>query len=188
MAENELFDFLCRIDSVFRTRQIPYFVTGSVGSSLYSQPRMTNDIDLVLELTFEKADQISLDFPQDAYYLPAAESLKVEINRPTRGHVNLIDFKTGIKADLYFKGNDELHQYALAHRKEINIGPCFIYLAPPEYIILRKLEFFREGKSEKHLNDIRNILSNQSCLTNTPWLNEKSAKWDSLKFGIPYTT
>ena len=97
MAKNKLFDFLCKIGPVFKTRQIPYFVTGSVRSSLYSQPRMTNDIDLVLELTFEKADKISLDFPQDAYYLPAAESLKVEINRPNRGHANLIDFKTGIR-------------------------------------------------------------------------------------------
>ena len=50
---------------------------------------MTNGIDLVLELTFEKADQISLDFPQDTYYLPAPESLKVEINRPNRGHANM---------------------------------------------------------------------------------------------------
>ncbi|HRI86647.1 MAG TPA: hypothetical protein PK869_00200, partial [Candidatus Hydrogenedentes bacterium] len=30
--------------------------------------------------------------------------------------------------------------------------------APPEYVILRKLEYFREGGSEKHLHDIRTML------------------------------
>jgi len=32
-------------------------------------------------------------------------------------------------------------------------------LAPPEYVILRKLEFHREGGSEKHLRDIRAMLA-----------------------------
>jgi hypothetical protein len=32
-------------------------------------------------------------------------------------------------------------------------------LAPPEYVIIRKLEFFREGGSEKHLRDIRSMLT-----------------------------
>ena len=31
-------------------------------------------------------------------------------------------------------------------------------VAPPEYVILRKLEFYREGGSEKHLRDIRSML------------------------------
>ena len=33
-----------------------------------------------------------------------------------------------------------------------------IWLAPPEYVIVRKLEYFREGGSEKHLRDIRSML------------------------------
>ena len=32
-------------------------------------------------------------------------------------------------------------------------------LAPPEYVILRKLEYHREGGSEKHLRDIRAMLA-----------------------------
>ena len=31
-------------------------------------------------------------------------------------------------------------------------------MAPPEYVIVRKLEFYREGGSEKHLRDIRAML------------------------------
>lgn len=32
-------------------------------------------------------------------------------------------------------------------------------LAPPEYVIVRKLQYFREGGSEKHLRDIRSMLA-----------------------------
>ena len=34
-----------------------------------------------------------------------------------------------------------------------------LWLAPPEYVIIRKLEFYREGRSEKHLRDIRGMLA-----------------------------
>ena len=34
-----------------------------------------------------------------------------------------------------------------------------IRLAPPEYVIVRKLEYYREGGSEKHLRDIRSMLA-----------------------------
>ena len=32
-------------------------------------------------------------------------------------------------------------------------------MAPVEYVILRKLEYYREGGSDKHLHDISSILS-----------------------------
>jgi len=32
-------------------------------------------------------------------------------------------------------------------------------VAPPEYVIVRKLEYFREGGSAKHLADIRAMLA-----------------------------
>lgn len=32
-------------------------------------------------------------------------------------------------------------------------------MAPVEYVILRKLDYYREGKSEKHIRDIQGILS-----------------------------
>ncbi len=33
-----------------------------------------------------------------------------------------------------------------------------LLVAPPEYVIVRKLEYFREGGSQKHLRDIRSML------------------------------
>ena len=33
-----------------------------------------------------------------------------------------------------------------------------LVVAQPEYVIVRKLEYYREGGSEKHLRDIRSML------------------------------
>ncbi len=40
----------------------------------------------------------------------------------------------------------------------VEIGGIDVWLAPPEYVILRKLEYHREGGSEKHLRDIAGVL------------------------------
>ena len=50
-------------------------------------------------------------------------------------------------------------EWALASKREIDLGGITVWIAPPEYVIVGKLEFFREGGSEKHLRDIRGILA-----------------------------
>jgi hypothetical protein len=47
-----------------------------------------------------------------------------------------------------------------------------ISVAPPECVIVRKLEFYREGGSEKHLRDIRAMLSVSGELINRADLEE----------------
>lgn len=67
-------------------KKIDYIITGSVASVIYGEPRLTHDVDLVLDLKNESV------------------------------------------------------------------------VAPPEYVIIRKLEYYREGQSEKHLRDIASML------------------------------
>jgi hypothetical protein len=55
---------------------------------------------------------------------------------------------------------DALHAWGLDHRRRIGTTTA-LWLAPPEYVILRKLEYWREGHSEKHLRDVRAMLGSQ---------------------------
>ncbi|MEL6195744.1 MAG: hypothetical protein AAFP04_04015 [Myxococcota bacterium] len=61
-------------------------------------------------------------------------------------------------ADVYF-AYDALHEFGLSRRRRLSFGEVDAWVAPPEYVILRKLEYFREGGSQKHLRDIAAILS-----------------------------
>jgi hypothetical protein len=40
-----------------------------------------------------------------------------------------------------------------------------VYIAAPENIILKKLDYYREGGAEKHLTDIREILAGSNADT-----------------------
>jgi len=139
---------------------LTYMVTGSVASTAYGEPRLTHDVDVVVALTAEEAGKLGTAFPPESFYCPPVEVLVVEARRDRRGHFNLIHHSTGWKADVYLAGQDPLHAWALARRSRLELGPGrSFWLAPPEYVIVRKLEYYREGGSEKHLRDIRGMLA-----------------------------
>ncbi len=138
---------------------IPYMVTGATAAILYGAPRLTNDLDLVVELTAKAADGLPALFPEERFYCPPLDVIAVEISRASRGHFNLIHHDTGYKADVYLVGADQLQTWGFARRRELHVGGRRLWVAPPEYVILRKLEYHREGGSPKHLDDIRAILA-----------------------------
>jgi hypothetical protein len=138
---------------------LPYCITGSVASSVYGEPRFTADIDVVLLLRVEDIAALHATFPGETYYVPPDETLRLELARSSRGMFNLIHHATSFKADVYRAGRDPLHAWALEHRRRIDLEGAGAWIAPPEYVILRKLEFLREGASDKHARDIRFILA-----------------------------
>jgi hypothetical protein len=138
---------------------VRYMVTGAAAAIIYGEPRLTHDIDLVVELKTEEARKMGEAFPPEEFYCPPEESIRIEISRPLRGHFNIIHKQTGFRADCYLMGQEELHQWGIKNRKKFTIDGEPIWVAPPEYVILRKLEYFREGRSEKHLRDIASILT-----------------------------
>lgn len=136
---------------------IPYMITGSVASTLYGEPRLTHDVDIVLELHEKQIKSFVGAFPLEHFYCPPDEVIKLELNRRSRGHFNLIHHETGYKADVYPMGQDPLHRWAMGQRRAVSIHGQTLHFAPPEYVIARKLEFFDEGGSEKHIRDVRGI-------------------------------
>lgn len=137
---------------------LPYMVTGGVASMLYGEPRLTLDVDVVLVLSRDAIRPLADAFPLSQFYCPPPEVLATEAARAERGHFNLIEHATGARADVYLAGADSLHAFGLGRARELAVGAEVIRVAPPEYVIVRKLEYFREGGSEKHVRDIRAML------------------------------
>lgn len=109
--------------------------------------------------TFHDIAALRQAFPDDLYYVPPDETLRLEMGRATRGMFNLIHRASQFKADIYLAARDPLHAFALAQRRRIDIGGATVWIAPPEYVILRKLEHLREGAQDKHVRDVRYMLS-----------------------------
>ena len=155
---------------------IEYMVTGSVASILYGEPRMTHDIDLVIKLSDKDVIGLSKVFPEDQFYCPPKDVILSEVSREVRGHFNIIHHRTALKADLYPIGKDTLHQWAMGQRRKIKFENDEICVAPPEYVIIRKLDYFREGGSEKHLTDIKKMLKYSGDIMDISILKEKAAQ------------
>ena len=66
---------------------LPYCSTGSVAASVYGEPRLTADIDVVLLLDVRDIAALRAACPDSAYYVPPDETLRLEIARSSRGRV-----------------------------------------------------------------------------------------------------
>src|SRR5260370_27944712 len=81
-------------------------------------------------------------FPPAVYYLPPPETIAAEAQREQRGHFNIVDIETGLKADVYPTGRDELNAWAFrlrrAARKIPSLPVQFPELARPNTVHSRK--------------------------------------------------
>ncbi|MEY2520187.1 MAG: hypothetical protein QOF24_1946 [Verrucomicrobiota bacterium] len=142
----------------FNALGAPWAATGAIASIIYGEIRTTSDIDIIILLDSAAIIALERVFPEDEFYCPPRGVVEIERARDRRGHFNIIHFESGYKADVYLSADDPLHGWALRNRRSVDIGEAQLWLAPPEYVIIHKLEFFREGGSEKHLRDIRGML------------------------------
>lgn len=137
---------------------IDYCIVGGLASIAYGRPRLTLDADLVVAINPDQVESFIGAFPADDFYLPPAEVLQTELQRESRGHFNIIHQHSALRADCYLPGRSELVRWELAHRQRLSLGLGEAWFAPPESVIIHKLVFYREGGSEKHLEDIRGML------------------------------
>jgi hypothetical protein len=155
MAESELpWIFTVPLEAA----KIPYMIVGAFATLTFGAKRTTDDIDLVLGLLLKDVARFEQTFPETQFYRPPRETLVTEIGRAERGHFNLIHHATVERADCYLIGRDALQHWALKNRRRVEWKGRQCWVAPPEAVILKKLEFFREGESQKHVRDIEKIL------------------------------
>lgn len=164
-----------------------YLVTGSVAAMLYGEPRVTHDVDLVVFLRPADIARLPEAYPSPKFYVPPAEVIALEVARVTKGQFNVIHVGSGLKADIHTANRDELHAWAFHNVRQYSIGDLTIRLAPPEYVIVRKLEYYREGGSDKHLRDIRSMLAVSDDQINHAelgeWIRERGLQAEWKKVG-----
>lgn len=180
MPQHELIDVFIE---PLEKAQIRYMVTGAVAAIFYGEPRLTHDIDIVIHLEEAEVPGFCSLFPQDSYYCPPHEIIYIELRRKTFAHFNLIHHMSGLKADCYPFGDDELHEWAFRHKKLVSlVNDKSLWLAPIEYVILRKLQYYREGASQKHCEDIRKMMATSGDQVDNDYLANMVAKLDLQKY------
>ena len=149
-------DLLAVAVGILERLQIPYLVTGSVASMAYGEPRLTNDIDIVAAIQPDHIESLLSSFPESEYYL-SREMIEKAIQ--TSGQFNIIHPASGLKIDFIIRRNTPHDESRFARRKRLRPAKAYeAYFAAAEDVILKKMEFYKAGESEKHLRDITGIL------------------------------
>ena len=139
---------------------VAYMLTGSMAMNYYAQPRMTRDIDFVIEVEPAHSAKLVAAFESD-YYVPR-EPLEQEI--ATRGMFNLLHLDSVIKVDLVVRKDNPYRRLEFERRALVALPGFKTWIASKEDLILSKLVWAKAGDSELQRRDVRNLLSTSAEL------------------------
>ncbi|MBF0362638.1 MAG: hypothetical protein HQK49_16580 [Oligoflexia bacterium] len=160
-----IIDIFLLVIEKLESENIHYMLVGSLAAVIYGEPRMTHDMDLVVDILPQDVFKFEKLFSIEEFYCPPKEILNAEIIN--RGQFNLIHQESGLKIDVVIrKATQHAKEEFLRRQKYPFWAGKDIYVATPEDIIIKKLVYYREGGSTKHLTDIRGIL-NQTKIDET---------------------
>jgi hypothetical protein len=134
---------------------IVYMVSGSVASSIYGTPRMTRDVDIVVDLTEFDVDRL-LGAIGAGYYVDRAAILSAVRARDV---FNLIHLESMIKLDFIVRKDSEYRRLELSRRRSVRVEGTQVWLVSPEDLVLSKLAWARDRRSEVQLDDVRDMIA-----------------------------
>jgi len=143
-------EFLSFVVERLEAAGVPYMLTGSVAMSLYGQPRMTRDIDLVVECAGTHAEDWIRMFGDDCYI--SAEAAEEAIARG--GMFNIIHNEGVAKADFIVRRSDEYRQLEFARRQRKRIGKLEVNVVAREDLVLSKILWWKAGESAQQREDL----------------------------------
>jgi hypothetical protein len=150
-----ILDLLKKICNQLDEHEIKYMVSGSIALNIYTIPRLTRNIDIVIELSENKIDEFTSLFP-NAYY--DKNTIKEELKR--KGMFNIIDHSTGFKIDFIIRKETEYHNLAFQRRQRIKEFETELWVVDLSDLIIDKIIWIQHYESERHIFDIENLLLN----------------------------
>jgi hypothetical protein len=136
---------------------IEYMIVGSHASIYYGEPRLTQDVDVVIGLTRPALPGFLDRFPASDFYVSEAAARDALARH---GQFNIIHGASGVKIDVFIGKDTGYDRLRFERRHRLPLVPGReAYFARPEDVILYKLLYFKEGGSERHLRDIAGMLA-----------------------------
>ena len=151
---NEELKVLLMIADSLKKTKIAYVISGSMASNYYTTPRMTRDIDIVVELKAKDISNFIKAFESQFLFDP--ETISEEVRK--RGMFNLIHKEYIIKADFILRKETDFQESVFRRRKKAVIEGKLVWVISAEDLVLAKLLWARESYSEMQLRDVEHLL------------------------------
>lgn len=133
---------------------IDYMLTGSLAMSFYARSRMARDINLVIALDAAGAqrlvDALSAEYHADAGAISAA----IRVARPW----NIVHLPSVVKIDLIPCKDTPYRRAEFDRRRRVELAGVGLWIVSVEDLILSKLEWSRDSRSEQQRRDVKLLL------------------------------
>lgn len=156
---------------------ISYMLTGSFAANFYAVPRMTRDIDIVIEIPKSDVDKVFHIFRDDFYVDrdAIAEALRYQ------SMFNIIHNESVLKIDFIVRKESLYRTTEFQRRRRIKLDNSEIWIVSPEDLIISKLVWAKDSLSEMQMRDVKNLMQSIKVIDNDyllTWI--KTLKLDSL--------
>lgn len=135
---------------------IQYMLSGSMAMVKYGMHRMTNDIDIVIELSEANLSRFLSEF-EDDFYIPtrrAKESVR------TRQMFNILNNKELVKVDVIIRKDGAFDRLAFENRTTVVYTSFPVSIISRDDLIISKLRWGKESMSEQQIGDVASIIRN----------------------------
>jgi hypothetical protein len=155
---------------------ITYAITGSHASNIYGETRFTNDVDVLIDLSSQQLlTDLLKEFPEGSFYV---SDIGARHAVDHGGQFNIIHEDSSQKVDVIIPDR-AAQPNQLQGRHKVQIAPSReLWFVSPEVLILKKMDFYREGGSDKHLRDIASILRISEGKVDRDFIANWAAKLD----------
>ncbi len=156
----------------FNQLSIPYYIGGSIASSLYGIARATMDVDVVADIALSNVSSL-YGLLEKQYYI---EEQMIRDAIQKGGSFNIIHLDTMIKIDVFTRTKDPYSQSAFTRRLKDRLveheQDSDFYFSSPEDIILSKLNWYEMGNrvSERQWLDVLGVIKVQGESLNMEYL------------------
>jgi len=149
-----ILELLHRITKSLDDNEIAYMLSGSVAMSVYAVPRMTLDIDIIIELN-EYNRTLFYSLFSTGFYIDN-DTIEHEVKR--KGMFNIIDLQSGYKVDFIIRKDTEYRKLEFTRRRIVDMEGFKVWIVSPEDLLISKIEWIQQLQSPKQIEDIKNIL------------------------------
>lgn len=147
-------DVLKLVSERLSNNRFQFMLTGSFALAYYATPRMTRDLDIVVDLRETDVERLAGVFRTDFYLDPDDARAAVVAQRM----FNLMHLETGIKVDFIVRKGTKYRKMEFFRRRAVSFSGVETFIVSREDLILSKLVWAAETNSEMQLRDIKSLV------------------------------